>query len=55
MTKQATWNIYDCGKSVSAETVVALGEYEKIHAFMQCDNRIQADSLISLFATLKEK
>lgn len=53
--RKTSWNVYDCDGKVSAETIVAFGEYDKVHAFATGKSLSETDSLIKLFATLRKK
>lgn len=51
--KKITWTIFDYGNTLSAETIVELGDYDKISAFAHGHSYSDIDSLISVLESLK--
>jgi hypothetical protein len=50
--KPITWTIFDYGNSISAETILELGDYEKISAFAYGQSYSDIDSLIRTLESL---
>jgi hypothetical protein len=53
LDKNITWTIFDYGKSLSAETILELGDYDKVSAFVNGHSYSDIDSLIRILETLK--
>ena len=53
--KKVGWTIFDYGTSISAETILEMGDYEKISAFAHGYSYSDIDSLISVLESLKRK
>ena len=53
--KKVDWTIFDYGTSISAETILEMGDYEKISAFAHGYSYSDIDSLISALESLKRK
>ncbi|HEX7902320.1 MAG TPA: hypothetical protein VF487_00475 [Chitinophagaceae bacterium] len=53
--KKVDWIIFDYGSSISAETILEMGDYEKISAFAYGHGYSDIDSLISVLESLKRK
>lgn len=51
--KPITWTIFDYGNSLSAETILELGDYEKVSAFAYGHSYSDIDSLIKTLESLK--
>jgi hypothetical protein len=53
LDKKITWTIFDYGNSLSAETILELGDYDKVSAFVNGHSYSDIDSLIRILETLK--
>jgi len=51
--KKTTWTIFDYGSSLSAETILELGDYDKVSAFAYGHSYSDIDSLIKTLESLK--
>ena len=51
--KKITWTIFDYGNSISAETILELGNYDKVSAFAYGQSYSDIDSLIRTLESLK--
>jgi hypothetical protein len=51
--KKTTWTIFDYGNSLSAETILEFGDYDKVSAFANGKSYSDIDSLIRILETLK--
>ena len=53
--KKVVWTVYDYGGDISAETILELGDYDKISGFAHGRKYSDIDSLISVIESLKQK
>lgn len=51
--KKITWTIFNYGNTLSAETILELGDYDKVSAFAYGHSYSDIDSLIGILESLK--
>jgi hypothetical protein len=51
--KKTSWTIFDYGNSLSAETILEFGDYDKVDAFANGQSYSDIDSLIKTLESLK--
>ena len=55
MGNKINWTIFDYGVSISVETILELGDYDKVSAFAHGRSYSDIDSLINVLESLKRK
>jgi hypothetical protein len=53
--KKIAWTIFDYGNSISAKTILELGDYDKVSAFAYGHSYSDIDSLTNVLESLKRK
>ena len=55
LNKKISWTLFDYGSSISAETILEMGDYDKISAFAFGRSYSDIDSLIKVLESLEQK
>ena len=55
LTQTVEWKLFDCKDKFEIQTIIELDNWEKVHAFGDAKTREDAQKLIQIFSTLREK